>query len=53
MYNIAGQGVVVILSGLICRVIISTVVVSGNGFTIKERLMIATAWIPKATVQVW
>ena len=32
--------------------IISLIAVTGNGFNYKEKIMIATAWIPKATVQV-
>jgi len=28
-------------------------VVLRNGFTIKEMILIAVAWLPKATVQVW
>ena len=47
-----GKGIVVIFAGLMLRVFISMVVVSGNGFNYKERIMIAVAWIPKATVQV-
>ena len=41
-----------IICGLIVRVIISMVVVSGNGFNLMERIFIGAAWVPKATVQV-
>jgi hypothetical protein len=41
----------VITCGLIVRVIISIVVVSGNGFNLMERIFIGAAWVPKATVQ--
>ena len=41
-----------ILSGLVLRVLICYIVVSKNGFNIKEKVLIAAAWIPKATVQV-
>ena len=48
-----GQGIVLIVVGLVLRVIVSFLVVLGNGFTIKEMLLVAVAWLPKATVQVW
>lgn len=31
----------------------SVVAVTGNGFSIKEKIFIAIAWLPKATVQVY
>lgn len=34
------------------RILTSFVVVMGAGLTIKERLFVAMAWLPKATVQV-
>ena len=42
-----------IVIGLVLRLIVSFLVVLGNGFTIKEMLLVAVAWLPKATVQVW
>jgi len=39
--------------GLVLRVTASFLVVLRNGFTIKEMILIAVAWLPKATVQVW
>ena len=48
-----GRGIVLIVVGLVLRVIVSFLVVLGNGFTIKEMLLVAVAWLPKATVQVW
>ena len=41
-----------IVSGLLLRVVTSIIVVSGNGFDFKEKILVAIAWIPKATVQV-
>ena len=38
--------------GLVARLIVSMIAVTGNGFTIKEKVFIAIAWLPKATVQV-
>jgi Kef-type K+ transport system membrane component KefB len=50
--SLIGKGIAVILSGLVVRVILSMVVVSGNGFNFRDRVVIAASWIPKATVQV-
>jgi Kef-type K+ transport system membrane component KefB len=50
--SLIGRGIVVITCGLIVRVIISIVVVSGNGFNLMERIFIGAAWVPKATVQI-
>lgn len=47
-----GQGVLLIMVGLTLRVAASFFVVLGNGFTLRERILIAIAWLPKATVQV-
>ena len=38
--------------GLVARLIVSMIAVTGNDFTIKEKIFIAIAWLPKATVQV-
>ncbi|XP_077999046.1 sodium/hydrogen exchanger 9B2-like isoform X2 [Glandiceps talaboti] len=49
--NTIGLGIAVLAIGLTVRVIVSFFVVLKCGFTIKERLFIALAWLPKATVQ--
>ncbi|KAG1694103.1 Sodium/hydrogen exchanger 9B2 [Nymphon striatum] len=46
-----GYGIAVLSIGLFFRIIASFFVVLGAGLTIKERLFIALAWLPKATVQ--
>ena len=48
----SGQGILLICIGLVARLIVSVIAVTGNGFTIKEKIFIAIAWLPKATVQV-
>ena len=47
-----GKGILLILIGLIVRVVVALIVISGNRFSIKEKGFIAMAWLPKATVQV-
>ena len=37
--------------GLTIRVIVSFLAVLGGNLTTKERLFVALAWLPKATVQ--
>ncbi|KAG1663788.1 Sodium/hydrogen exchanger 9B2 [Nymphon striatum] len=46
-----GYGIAVLSIGLFFRIIASFFVVLGAGLTMKERLFIALAWLPKATVQ--
>ncbi|XP_066303498.1 sodium/hydrogen exchanger 9B2-like isoform X3 [Branchiostoma lanceolatum] len=46
-----GLGVAAIVIGSLVRMVASGVAVSGAGFTWKERLFVAIAWLPKATVQ--
>ncbi|XP_045612006.1 sodium/hydrogen exchanger 9B2 [Procambarus clarkii] len=46
-----GWGLLTLLLGLTLRVTTSFLVVMGASFTIWERLFIAIAWLPKATVQ--
>ena len=48
----AGQGVGLILVGLVVRLSVSFVVVLGNHFRWAEVVFVAVAWLPKATVQV-
>ncbi|KAK6759684.1 hypothetical protein RB195_021326 [Necator americanus] len=44
-------GVVVLTIGLIFRFIASFFAVFGSGLAMRERLFVAVAWLPKATVQ--
>ena len=47
-----GQGVVLIVVGLVLRTVASFLSSLGNKFSLKEMIFISIAWIPKATVQV-
>ena len=47
-----GWGLVTLVIGLSCRVFVSFFAVMGGNLTLKERLFVALAWLPKATVQV-
>lgn len=38
--------------GLLLRLIVTFLLVHYAGFNLKEKLFIAVAWLPKATVQV-
>ncbi|KAM9833983.1 sodium/hydrogen exchanger 9B2 isoform 2-T4 [Syngnathus typhle] len=44
-------GVAVITIGLVVRLVTTFALVHGAGFVLKEKLFIAIAWMPKATVQ--
>ena len=46
-----GYGLLVLVVGLSVRVVVSFFSVLGGGLTTKERLFVALAWLPKATVQ--
>ncbi len=46
-----GLGVVVLVIGLTIRIIVSFFAVSCSDLNLKERLFVALAWLPKATVQ--
>ncbi|KAM4714128.1 sodium/hydrogen exchanger 9B2 [Anableps anableps] len=46
-----GLGVACILIGLVIRLLVTFLLVHFGGFTLKEKLFIAVAWLPKATVQ--
>ncbi|XP_061768932.1 sodium/hydrogen exchanger 9B2 isoform X2 [Nerophis ophidion] len=46
-----GLGIAVIILGLLVRLLATFVLVHCAGFVLKERLFIAIAWLPKATVQ--
>ena len=43
----------IIITGLIVRVTVAVIVVTGNKFNVKEKVFIAFSWLPKATVQVY
>ncbi|XP_035987068.1 sodium/hydrogen exchanger 9B2 isoform X2 [Fundulus heteroclitus] len=46
-----GLGMACILIGLVIRLLVTFLLVHLGGFTLKEKLFIAVAWLPKATVQ--
>jgi len=47
-----GLGLAVLGIGLVLRLITSFFIVMGLGLSLRERLFVAIAWLPKATVQV-
>lgn len=47
-----GWGLVTLAIGLVFRMTTSFFVVMGGNLNVKERLFVALAWVPKATVQV-
>jgi len=49
---LTGQGIGLILVGLVVRLTVSFIVVLGNRFRWSELAFVAIAWLPKATVQV-
>ena len=46
-----GYGLAVLAIGLTIRIIVSYLSVLGGDLTTKERIFVALAWLPKATVQ--
>ncbi|XP_043228018.1 sodium/hydrogen exchanger 9B2-like isoform X2 [Amphibalanus amphitrite] len=46
-----GLGLLVLFIGLTVRMAVTFFVVLGGGLTVKERLFVTLAWLPKATVQ--
>ena len=46
-----GLGIAVLIIGLSIRVVVSYLSVLGGDLNLKERLFVALAWLPKATVQ--
>lgn len=50
--SIPGLGLACIAIGLLIRVLVTFGLVHFGGFSLKEKLFIAVAWLPKATVQV-
>lgn len=49
--GVVGKGLLVLAIGLVIRVIVTFFVVMGGDLDSKERLFVAFAWFPKATVQ--
>lgn len=49
---VPGMGLACVFIGLVIRVFVTYLLVHFGGFTLKEKLFIAIAWLPKATVQV-
>ena len=47
-----GMGIVSLVISLVVRLITTYLGLLGNDLNLKERLFIAIAWLPKATVQV-
>lgn len=52
VYVLTGLGIASLLIALLVRVLFTYVCVLGAGFNVKEKIFIALAWMPKATVQV-
>lgn len=48
----SGLGLACISIGLVIRLLVTFGLVHFGGFNLKEKLFIAVAWLPKATVQV-
>ncbi|XP_026019250.1 sodium/hydrogen exchanger 9B2-like isoform X1 [Astatotilapia calliptera] len=46
-----GLGMACILIGLVIRLLVTFLLVHYGGFSLKEKLFISVAWLPKATVQ--
>ncbi|XP_075891353.1 sodium/hydrogen exchanger 9B2 [Nelusetta ayraudi] len=46
-----GLGLACVFTGLVIRVLVTYLLVHFGGFSLKEKLFIAIAWLPKATVQ--
>ena len=46
-----GYGLAVLAIGLTIRIIVSYLAVMGGDLSLKERIFVALAWLPKATVQ--
>ena len=49
--DILFKSIALVLLGVFCRMMVAYIVTHGSKFTRKERLFIAVAWLPKATVQ--
>lgn len=49
--SVINYAMVTLLFGLICRSVAVQIALCGSQFNLKEKLFIALAWLPKATVQ--
>ena len=47
-----GWGILILFIGLAIRMMVAMVTVVGQGLNMKEKVFVALAWFPKATVQV-
>uniref|UniRef100_A0A2C9LYR2 Cation/H+ exchanger transmembrane domain-containing protein n=1 Tax=Biomphalaria glabrata TaxID=6526 RepID=A0A2C9LYR2_BIOGL len=52
-YDVIGLGIAVLVIGLVFRITVSFLSVFFTNLNYKERLFVAMAWLPKATVQVY
>lgn len=50
--SVVGYGALSLLIALFARIVCSVFIAFGAGFTWKEKVFVAWAWFPKATVQV-
>lgn len=50
-YDVLLKSFALVIVGVFCRLAVAYIVTHGTTFTMKERLFIAVAWLPKATVQ--
>ena len=51
-YFSTGQGLLIIVIGLVVRLTVAFLAMFGNKFRWRTMVFIAISWIPKATVQV-
>eukprot|EP00112_Aurelia_sp_Birch-Aquarium-sp1_P023460 Seg700.2 transcript_id=Seg700.2/GoldUCD/mRNA.D3Y31 product="Sodium/hydrogen exchanger 9B2" protein_id=Seg700.2/GoldUCD/D3Y31 len=49
--ELVGRGLATLAVGLVLRIAVTYAVVFGNKLSVKEKLFISLAWLPKATVQ--
>ena len=52
VFFIAGRAFALLTVAMVVRLIVTFSVVSGNKLSIKDKIFVAIAWSPKATVQV-
>ena len=51
-YSNVGKAFALLTVAMVVRLIVTFLVVSGNKLSIKDKIFVAIAWSPKATVQV-
>ena len=51
-YFTVGKAFALLTMAMVVRLIVTFIVVSGNELSIKDKIFVAIAWSPKATVQV-